>query len=306
MRSTALRKLAPAGALVSALVGGDAWAACETSAALTGDADLVAHVRALLVQHGVALDGDGCVVVRIELQRRDHAIAIVRTSAPAEERVVTEATTAATVIESWTRDDFEHSLLSDHVVAVASPMPTPAIQEESVAVANVVEPPTGLQAFTAAETSFADDGTSWAGAMLGICVNVGRVCASARARVAVVVDGPGGWESADRRTEDVLIGIDVPFLLHGNSMLFGIGAGMGSVHTGSTTSGISSGNETSGLRGDAHLGWNLKLARWVSVDVSVALDLSQVGDVEGTLSSEVTKEPHFFGRIGAGLRIGAQ
>ena len=163
----------------------------------------------------------------------------------------------------------------------------------------------GIQVFAAAETSFADDRTSWAGALIGACIQVGRVCVSARGRVATVVAGPRMWDNAERHTTDVLVGGDVPFGLGSTTLTAGIGAGMGSVHTGAQLKGMPAGSETFGMRADFHVGWTLGLGHRLSLDLSAAIDVAQVTDVEGSLRSEATDEPRLFGRFGAGLRFGA-
>ena len=166
-------------------------------------------------------------------------------------------------------------------------------------------PTRGIQVFAAGETSFADDRTSWAGAMLGVCIQVGRVCVSARGRIAMLIAGPGIWDDAERRATDVLFGGDIPFGFGRMTLSVGFGAGMGTVHTVSRASGMTDGSATDGLRADAHLGWTIRLARRFSIDLSAAVDVAQVTDVEGSSSRSVVDEPRIFGRLGAGLRIGA-
>lgn len=314
-----VRPLGIAGVLLAARAA--AASPCEPSAALAGDPDLVATVGELLAHHGVGNIGEGCPRVRARLERRDGSIVVVRIGDPEEERVVTEPATAATIIESWSRSDFENPLLATHaappmsVTSVTSVTPVTPVMPAAASVTSVRETltpnarpvsamPARLQLFSAAETSFADDRTSWVGFMVGVCVQLGRACASARGRYAAVVDGPGMWSEAERHAADVLFGGDIPFRLGHTTLSTGFGAGMGSVHTGTRASGMPQGSETFGLRADAHMAWTIPLGLRIALEVSATLDVSQVTDVEGSVSAGVTNEPRIFGRLGAGLRFG--
>ena len=278
---------------------------CAPSAHVTGDPELVTVVGELLVRHGILNEGDGCPVVRARLERRGVVIAVVRVSEPIEERLVSEAVTAATVIESWSRSDFQDPLLELHEPVMPSPSTAtaPTISQSATPPASYV-PPRGVQAFGAMETSFADDRTIWAGGVVGVCIQLGRTCATARARFATVVDGPGMWREAERHAADVLFGGDVPFGLGATKVSFGFGAGMGTVNTGSRASGMAEGSETFGLRADAHVAWIIRLGHRLSFDLSATLDVAQVTDVEGTLTPSAIAEPRMYGRLGAGLRLG--
>ncbi|MBL0220810.1 MAG: hypothetical protein IPQ07_43940 [Myxococcales bacterium] len=285
---------------------------CEPSAALAGDPALVATVGDLLVQHGIGNVGEGCPRVRARLERRDRSIVVVRVGDPEEERVVTEPATAATIIESWSRSDFENPLLATHAATLTLVTPVTPAATSVTSLREALTPsapplpsmPARLQLFSAAETSFADDRTSWVGFMVGVCVQLGRACASARGRYAAVVDGPGMWSEAERHAADVLFGGDIPFRLGHTTLSTGFGAGMGSVHTGTRASGMPQGSETFGLRADAHMAWTIPLGLRIALEVSATLDVSQVTDVEGSVSAGVTNEPRIFGRLGAGLRFG--
>ena len=292
--------------VIIAIASSAAWA-CPPAAELVGDPVVVGTVSEILATHGIMATTGECPPLRVRLERRGAAIVVVRMSDPSEERIVSNPATAATVIESWSRSDFQDPLLASHVLApVPSRAEAPGVAREAPTQDAVpYVPPRGIQIFAAAETSFADDRTSWAGAMVGVCIQVGRVCVSARGRGAVVVAGPRMWDKAERRTADVLLGGDVPFALGPATFTFGIGAGMGSVHTGTQTTKSTKGSETFGLRAEAHVGWTLGLGHRISLDLSMAIDVAQVTDVEGSLRPAATDEPRLFGRVGAGLRFGA-
>lgn len=297
-------------ALVGPLGLGSAMAApCAPSVQVSGDPALVATVGELLVRHGISNEGEGCPVVRVRLEHRGEEIVVFRLGEPTEERLVGEPATAATLIESWSRSDFEKPLLASLPPAarVADRAPPPPAPREPTAAGRAYAPPRGVQVFGVAETSLADDRTTWAGAVVGVCVQLGRACATARGRVAALLDGPGVWGTAERHTTDVLFGGDIPFGLGRSTLTLGFGAGMGAVHTGlRSASGGQEGSETFGLRADAHLAWTVSLAASLSLDLAASLDVSQVTDVESSSMSSLRDEPRLFARLGAGLRFGGR
>ncbi len=281
---------------------------CPPSADLAGDPALVGAVRDLLSQHGVETPTVACLPSSARLERRGAAIVVVRMGAQTEERIVSDLATAATVIESWSRNDFEGPLLT-HPVIVAAPLvvvPSRPLREAATQAAAAYVTPRSIQGFAAGEASIADDQTSWLGVVLGMCIQVGRVCVSARGRMATVVDGAGMWDERERHAADVLFGGDIPFALGPTTLTIGFGTGMGSVHTGSHATGMAQGSETFGLRGDAHVGWAILVGHGVAIDLTGAIDVSQVTDVEGSLSAEASAEPRLFARVGAGLRFGVR
>lgn len=294
-------------ALVGTLHASVAWGApCEHSNQIVGDPALVATVGELLARHGIANESEGCSVVRARLERRGSAIIVVRVGDPEEERVVSDPATAATVIETWSRDDFEKPLLASHPLLVLSAPAPMAAPRESLSEPAPSVPSRGVHVFGAAETSFADDRTSWVGAVVGVCVQLGRACASARGRFATVVGGPGMWSEAERHAMDLLIGGDIPFAIRRTTLSLGFGAGMGAVNTGSLASGMRDGSETFGLRADAHVAWAIPLGYRISIELSAAIDISQVTDFEGSVSPAVANEPRLFGRLGVGLGFGSR
>ena len=79
---------------------------------------------------------------------------------------------------------------------------------------------------------------------------------------------------------------------------------MGATHTGIVESAGMHGAETFGLRADAHVSWIIPITRSLGVDLSAALGVAQVTDVESSSMTRIVDEPRFLGRLGAGLRFG--
>ncbi|MCX5744832.1 MAG: hypothetical protein NT062_20280 [Proteobacteria bacterium] len=210
--------------------------------------------------------------------------------------------TAATVIESWSRNDLTGPLLATHPMET---MTTPRAIGVRESIPTSYQPPRGVHVFAHAETSFAGDQTVWIGVAVGVCIQVGRACVSARGRFAAVVDGPNrtSIEDITRSAEDALFGGEIPFGIGPTTLWFGFGAGMGAVHTGSTGGAMPLGSETFGLRADTHVGWTIRVIDRLSLELSATLDVAQATDVEGSLSAAAMQEPHLFARFGAGVRI---
>lgn len=279
-------------AVVLALMLGSGIATANPCASLEGDATLVDQIVARLRADGIAATTQpACTHVRVTA--RDEAIELVRAD-DGSERSVGELETAVTLIESWTRTELEAVMLAprqqpDQPMAAASPMVA-------------VQPPPRIQAFTSFETAYSDDRSNWLGVLVGACVQVGPVCASVRARVAAVVEGR--WESSDRHATEVVVGGEVSRARGSTIATLGFGGGVGATHTGILEADGMRGSETFGLRADAHLSWIIPITRRFGVDLSAALGVAQVTDVESSSMTRIVDEPRFFGRLGAGLRFG--
>ncbi len=280
-------------------------APCKPAAVVAGDPRLVAAVGELLANHGIeSIDSAACPAIHAEVMARGTAIVVVRMlpgDGTSGERVVSELATAATVIESWTRDDLDATAFT--VTGKAAPLTAPA---RARTVTYLVSAPTPqVRAFGAFETSFADDRSGWIGMMVGACVQLGVVCASVRGRFAAVVFGARAWNHIERHGQDVLVGGDIPVRLGDTTLSFGFGAGMGSTHSGLKEAHAMRGTQTSGLRADAHVAWAIPLFRSLAFDLSASVDAAQVTDVETSSKAMIAGEPRFIARIGAGLRLGA-
>ena len=279
---------------IAVLVCGSGSAlACPPSVTLGGDDDLVGAIHDQLAARGIDIAG-GCGEIRAQVVRRDGVIVVAIGDV---ERVVHEAATAATVIESFTRDDLAASLLvSREIPREPAPPPVPAV------IATRPPPSRGVQLFVAAETSVGSDRSNWMGAQLGACVMLGPVCAAARFRVAELVNGDGVWDGGtlDRRGSEILLGIDVPFALRRGTLAFGFAAGLGAMHTRDEATGAE--GRTGGLRADVHATFSIPIKRRVALDLGATIDFTQETHVDSAM--RLPADPTALLRFGLGLRYG--
>ncbi|CAN5712608.1 hypothetical protein BH11MYX3_BH11MYX3_45630 [soil metagenome] len=300
------RHLIVIGLVLAALAGQSRADACAPTAVLSGDPDLVAAVSEILGGRGIALSPGDCPALRVQLVRRGEALVLelALDDAPPIQRVVAETSTAATVIESFTRADVGSPLLATHAIPSTT---ADAIRTSPAPVlgGSPSRPSArGVHVFGAFETSYASDRTSWVGAHVGACITLGPVCAAARIRIASVAAGPGVWENQiERRSIEMLAGLDIPFAL-GRAMLSpGFAAGLGQMHTRGPTHEMRS--ETGGMRADVHLTLSIPISRHLAIDVFGAADLTQETIVEnGPEMATLPAEPRLIMRLGLGIRYG--
>jgi hypothetical protein len=260
---------------------------CAPAAVVSGDRELAAPIAQLLAHDGVVGDDTPtCPALHVAVARRASALVVTDRE---RERVVSELGAAAAVIESWTVSDFDTPLLALHPVMAAHTAVAP-------------EKPR-IETFGDLETSIADDRTGWLGFAVGMCVQLGALCPSARVRFAAVLAGPEAWDHIERHSYDVVLGGDIPWSLGRTLLTFGFGAGFGATHTGIEEPTGMRGAETFGLRADAHVAWVVPLVHGIALDLSASVDAAQVTDVEIAGSSPwLADEPRMLARLGAGMR----
>lgn len=269
---------------------------CPPAVELHGDADVIEDVARELVARGIDLASAAvdCVPIVAHVDRRDDTI-IVRVGEAV--RTVREAETAATVIESFARDDVNAPLLPN---TVAAPVAPPQRLPPARTVAESVEPPAetvrGPHAFASLESTLASDRTGWLGLHLGACTMVGPVCVAGRLRTSALASNP---DDETRRTSwELLLGVDVPFVVRGWLISPGFGAGP----SGMTTKIGDMHYRTNGLRADAHATVTVPMTKRFGLDVHVAANLMQQVHLEE--GEGVPVEPWGFFRVGLGLRYG--
>lgn len=282
-----------------------AWAEeCHATAVLEGDAALVDSIDGALRRRGVATrQAAACPAAkaRIDRQGTQIAVSVVDPSGRKSQRLFVDTDAAASLIESWARQDFNASLLLGFVVSDA---PAPPAAETAVR----VDAPTSaarrsrdLATLAIAGESSVDfsDGTQWLGARASACVRLGPACIGGVARLL----------SADKRSSiDVLGALSLPIALSPRAALvLGAGAGAGWFSTSYARGEVMTDATTTGLRIDGHISFAYLLGRHVSLHVGVSVGASpsapatliEDGDVPIT-----NDEPRGFFRGDAGLRIG--
>ncbi len=279
---------------------------CPPAVALTGEEVLVGAIRELLGARGITHETPRCPVVRARIERRGPML-VVGIDGPDGvpiERSVTEAATAATVIESWTRSDVAAPLLATRTV--------PAF-ENALAAVVVASPPAarGIQLFAAEETSVASDRTVWQGMQLEACIMVGPICAAARVHGGKVIAEPASWAGFARNGAEIYAGIDVPIALGHTRLTPGFAAGFGAMFTRYKSDGEKMGVEISGPRAEVHVAFSLPLSAHLALDLVTTAALTQATAMEAhdTDTPDPTvvfpDEPRALVRFAVGVRYGA-
>jgi hypothetical protein len=283
---------------------------CPAGVELSGDPEAIAAVAELLGARGVVLAATRCGAVRVRIERidRELAIDVEQTDGTLVHRVAGEAQTAATVIESFTRADVGDPLLARRAVP-AEPPPRRSEHEEATSQpSQMLRAARGVHLLSAFETSYASDRTSWFGAHIGACVMLGPVCAAARLRFSGVTDGPGVWKGdIERRSVELLVGIDIPFAVGRWTLSPGFALGIGQLHTRGETHDMRA--DTGRACADVHVALSIPVSTRLAIDVFSAADLMQETRAEADMSMQVPvvmlpDEPRFLVRVGVGLRYG--
>jgi len=280
---------------------------CPPAVALTGDDALVAAVGALLGARGITHETPRCPAVRATVERRGLWV-VVGIDGPAGvpiERSVREAATAATVIESWTRNDVAAPLLATRAV--------PALDDVAEHAVVVASPPAarGIQLLAAEETSVASDGTVWQGLQLEACIMLGPICAAARLHGGKVISQPASWDGFGRNGAELYAGIDVPIALGRTRLTPGFAAGYGTMFTRHKSDGERMGIEISGPRAEVHVAFSIPLSAHLALDLVTTGALTQATAMEthGTDAPDPTvvfpDEPRALVRFAVGVRYGA-
>lgn len=261
--------------------------ACPPAVRLVGDPALVAEVAQVLAARGIATELP-CAAVEARVEQRDGTIAIT-IEVQTIRREVREVETAATVIESFARDDAAPLLAAR---AVQRPAPVPIVEEAPHR--------RGLRVFAGLESAIGNDESRWFGLHLGGCWMLEVVCLAGRVRTSNCADEHEmePW----RESWEVLLGVDVPFAIGRWSIEPGIAFGP----SGMRTRGATDGEYTNGIRGEAHVTVSIPVASQFAVDVHVAANLLQSVHFDARSHGTLPPEPWGFARLGVGLRYGAR
>lgn len=265
-----------------ALTGVDARA-CPPTIALRGDPALVAEIAGELARRGIEGSTEACPGPRATIHRRggELVVEVEDADGSSSERAVAGVSTAATVIESFARVDVGAPLLATRTVVQPAAAPPPRL--EPVAVHR------SLYVSGGAESSFANDRTTWLGATVKLCIQLGPLCASARWRKLEVVDGM----EASRHLNELLIGVDLPISLGRVLLVPGFAGGLGGMET--TTGGMR--RQTGGFRAEAQLAVAMPIAGALAIEVSTSAGL---GDFD---PAEVMGPAEPWGELRAGLGL---
>jgi len=188
------RFIASAGLLASCLFAGfpaAAGAACPPVAIVEGAAEIVTPVAAVLRRRGLRSEPSGCGrVVRASLVARPglnaYGLHIEDGYGRVSDREIADASTAASLIESWAIDE------DADVLAPRAAAPAAITRAPVAAPAPLSGAPAAFRVATRGEVATATDGSVWYGGALAACGRVGLMCLGGRARIARDGGGDGG------------------------------------------------------------------------------------------------------------------
>jgi hypothetical protein len=278
-------------------------AECPATAVLEGEGALVDSIDAQLARRGIATTPTAdCPVAKARIERRGTAVTVIVTdpNGRRSERALADLDAAASLIESWARQDMNAAALlgwTEPAPVVIEPVDT-VVTRVPITLTTRARDPVTLVA--AGEASAGFDGTSWIGARATACVRIGPVCAGATARML---------SNEPRRSYDALASIDLPIALSRRIVvLAGAGVGAGWFQAPISQGEAFSIRTTTGVRIDARAQLSVSLARYVALHAGISLGGSP--QAPATLEADgdmpvLNGEPAGFVRGDLGLRIGA-
>lgn len=252
-------------ALALALVGEARAAPCGPAAELLGPPELVQAVSEGLLARGMRAPAPGCPATRVRLGRHGRQIVVAELGEGApRERLVADAETAASLIESFTRSDISAPLLGGRTIIVDHPpAPAPAAapaRASSVVVAAAVEAAVGF------------DASLWIGASLRGCGRLGPVCLGVLLRAAGDVAPPAlAGYAVERLAADFLASLSVPLRRRRLLLSPSVGVGGGLLWTQITGDILAGSKAGGGFRAELGLGLGVLLARELSLDLALSL-----------------------------------
>jgi len=207
-------------------------AACPPVAIVQGPADVVAPIRAILRTRGVASDPTACFAEAVHAsltasagsKARAFTLHIEDAFGRTSDHRVSDAETAASLIESWALPEEEH---------LSSPRPLSASgrQEPTVIRAVVATSSVPWRLLGALEVGTSGDGAWWSGVTVSGCGRIASACIGARARIARddIIDTPDRGDVTRTETELLLLA-GRPFIGRRLTVAPFIGLGVGWTH----------------------------------------------------------------------------
>ncbi|MEZ4221970.1 MAG: hypothetical protein R3B13_13640 [Polyangiaceae bacterium] len=299
---------------------------CKPAVQVEGAEPLAGQVRQLL-KESAAISGAkaGCAAARVTVTLEDDLVHVVLRNAvdQVQERRVSSAATAATLIESWlTTNAPVVEARREHTVETAHADINPTPPERSVTrdgpTPTQASPPSSAVAPARAgfmlESSVGNDGSLWGAATLSGCIRLGPVCAGGLIRGAedTRVNGDAPRYDSERLSADVLLTVALPLSEEGIVVSPGIGAGLDWVYIQSrlpsrTEPGAVVDDDTGSPAVEAFLNVMLPIAQGLAFDGRLALQAAPLTHTEAFLDEGVTVSgaPWARAMVGFGLSYGA-
>lgn len=211
---------------------------CAARVELEGEAPVVGEVGTELarlgVERGKAAPGCRGVLARVEIDREGGIAVAIRDGAKRSEgRVVSDATIAASWIDSWLHDDLDgRAWLISSPVSMTAPPIAPIAATSTVAMPNVQS--NLLERMHVAvgwEHVWTDDGASADGIGVASCVRVGRACVGGRARYVREADRTVELTAMTRNDLSLMATVSLPLRAGRMSIAPELGLGLGRMAT---------------------------------------------------------------------------
>lgn len=276
---------------------------CAPAAVVGGNS--AAAVAAILRVHGVDEPAQGCPAVSAHVREADDGlhVSIVDSAGRKSERRASTAAAAATIVESWAREEVANALLVPRAMG-------PVVPDIAVDVPAPPPPDPWVRLDVNAETSVAFDGSVWPGANAGACFQFGPVCAGLFGRAGI--DSSTTGASADKETGrvalDGLIGVDTAFDVAGLSLRPGgyVGAGWMQSRNSPVWGAEATNNvevDGGGMRVGARAVLGVPINDSFAVNVSLGADLALLAHTQPFVAEGegIAGEPLGFVRLGLGF-----
>ncbi|NOY90562.1 MAG: hypothetical protein GXP55_05075 [Deltaproteobacteria bacterium] len=284
---------------------------------LEGDPVLTLDVQARLARRGVVTAADpSCPAVTVSLSVCEAGIrmTVVDSMRPTEERVVSDTSVAASVIESWARQDIDAPLLRGPEFESAVAFASAELDLELVELQPRPREPAPSRYFAATTSvglGVAGDESVWLDSELRACLGFGPLCTGAviRGRFDLGLSGDSSQFSTERTGLDVLLTAGVPADVGTMELTPSIGAGAGWLHSRSGGDRLRDGavsRDSAGIRLEVRLDLAIPLATHWAISTALQLLVSPLAHTApgmdgGTL---LAGEPRWSIGAEIGLRYG--
>jgi hypothetical protein len=256
---------------------------CPAIANVQGVAEIVESVRVMLRAHGIAVEPSPELArcaersvhawLRREPPSRSYALHIEDPFGRTSDRQVSDAETAASLIESWALP---------LAAALAAPSPIPAVvRQETDNLPRAKETPAIHWRLTGAlEVAGGSDDSLWYGGTLTGCANVTTLCVGGRLRIARDDSVWGPDRDVTRSGTELLALVTLPLVRHGVRLAPMMGLGVGWVHTGPPQG---EPDNMSRVSDDLALRWEAA----VNAEIPLSAHLSLVGEIGVSLGRSI-------------------
>lgn len=292
-------------------IAAPARADCPPATSLRGPRGLVSKVSAMLAERALVVGAAGpCGVIEVELRVAGDAIVVI---GDGETRMVSDASAAATLIESWARVDLARPLLAARQVSAPAPAREPAAIETRAPepLPAPVAPGNVLALAAAAELGVGIDGSTWSGVAINGCAHVSAICIGVLARLARdnQINGDAARLEGSRTGLDILLTVEASWRRGDWRLRPGFGIGQGVVYAKIINNGKLDDEEGAAvlLRGRVGLGYQISEHWSIEADPAVVYGLGAdkiVHDFEEDGSVvPYPGDPGLHIRLGLGVRV---